>query len=69
MTREFTEIVPPEELRVYVYPNNEQLRFENVVSISISESGNHYINTADGTKAIVTPGWRAILLSIKDWTF
>ncbi len=60
---------PPEALRAYHYSSDDVLSIPNVTRMKISESGNHYVETQDGHKFIVAPGWRYIHLVIDKWTF
>ena len=64
---EWQDIIPAERKRTYVYADST-LDYVNVTRVKVSESGNHYID-ADGVKAIVAPGWRAIELDMDAWTF
>ena len=54
------KLEPAERSRTYIYAN--------VTDLKVSESGKHYLN-ANGVKAIVAPGWRAIELDMDSWTF
>jgi hypothetical protein len=65
---EWIELNPPEKKRTYLYPNKEKIEYKGVTKLKVSSSGNHYIETAGGVKAIVAPGWRAILLEMDKWT-
>lgn len=65
---EWETLNPPERSRTYQYPNGESLTYKNVTRVKVSESGNHYLD-ADGVKAIVAPGWRAVELDMDAWTF
>lgn len=53
------KLVAPEKKRIYV----------NVTHVKISDSGNHRLDTGDGWKHIVVPGWVAIDLEMDEWTF
>lgn len=44
-------------------------RYSDVTRVKVSESGTHYIETADGVHAIIAPGWQRIELDIDAWTF
>jgi hypothetical protein len=70
MTEElkWTELNPPERKRTYIFPTND-LEISDVLRICIRPSGSHRIETADGLKYIVNPGWLAIVLDTDDWTF
>jgi hypothetical protein len=65
---EWETLNPPERMRMYWYPNGEKIEFRDVSRVKVSESGNHYIESA-GVKGIVAPGWRAITLDVDAWTF
>jgi hypothetical protein len=66
---EWQTLNPPERARTYHYAGGESRRFENVTRVKVSESGNHYLETAQGEKAIIAPQWRAIDLDVDAWTF
>ncbi len=70
MTRgEWQTITPPERARTYFWNDREAARYEDVTRVKVSESGNHYIETQSGERAIIAPGWRRIELDIDAWTF
>jgi len=58
-----------ESRRIYYFPNNEKIVLNNIVSINVSKSGTHRINTMDGKKHIVSPKWFYIEFHAKKWTF
>lgn len=59
-----------EQSRRYVFPNGEVVELWGVVGINVSKSGTHRINTKDGKKHIIPPGWLHIEMDIDgDWTF
>ncbi len=64
----WTVLDKPERRRVYVFPGDVRIEFENVTKIEVRDSGKHRIETADGAKAFVAPGWYAILLDVDEWT-
>lgn len=66
MKPEFT--VVNEQSRTYTFPNG-QIKLEGVVSINVSKSGTHRLNTKDGKKHIIPTGWIHIEFEAKDWTF
>ena len=68
MSIKWTELSPPERKRVYVFSGGQRIEFENVTKIEVRESGKHRIETADGSKAFVSPGWVALLLDVDQWT-
>lgn len=65
---EWQDLNPAERSRTYHYADGATLSYKNVTRVKVSESGNHYIE-ADGVKAIVAPGWRAVELDVDTWTF
>ena len=54
--------------RIYEYPDCK-IEVKNVTSINVSKSGTHRLNTNDGKKHIIPPGWRHIEFDAKEWTF
>lgn len=64
----FTKLTPPEKKRIYHFPGRS-LAIENVVAVCVRPSGSHRLETADGKKWIVNPGWLAIELDMEAWTF
>lgn len=58
-----------EKSRTYIYPDGQEIKLQNIVAVRVSESGNHRLNTADGMKHIIVPGWRHLLLDVEQWTF
>lgn len=65
----WTELNPPEKSRTYHYGGGDSVTFENVVRVEIRESGKHRIETADGRKALVSPGWLWMEIDTPEWTF
>lgn len=65
---EFTKLDPPERKRTYHFPGRS-LTVENVSAICVRPSGTHRLETADGKKFIVAPGWLMIELDMDAWTF
>lgn len=65
----FTTITPPENSRTYVFPGGDEVRVENVAAVCVRPSGSHRLETTDGMKHIIQPGWLAIRLEIDAWTF
>jgi len=63
----FTEV--NEQNRTYVFPGNEIVMIADVVSINVSKSGTHRINTKDGRKHIIPTGWVHIVFDAENWTF
>jgi len=65
----WTELDPPERKRTYLFPGGERVTFENVVRVEVRESGKHRVETADGRKAFVCPGWLVMEIDTAEWTF
>jgi hypothetical protein len=65
----WTELSPPERSRTYAFPDGTQLKIENVSRIEVRESGKHRIETADGKKFFVCPGWLWMEIDVDAWTF
>jgi hypothetical protein len=57
-----------EQNRTYTFVNGT-VKLEGVTSINVSKSGTHRINTKDGKKHIVPPGWIHIEFDAPEWTF
>lgn len=64
----WTELNPPEKRRTYHFTGGDEITFENVTRIEVRDSGKHRIETADGRKAFVSPGWLWIELDVAEWT-
>lgn len=58
-----------EQDRKYNYPDGSSVSLLDVVSINVSKSGTHRLNTKDGKKHIVAPGWKHIEFRAQQWTF
>lgn len=65
----WSELNPAEKKRTYHFPGGEAVTFENVVRVEVRESGKHRIETADGRKAFVCPGWLWLEIDTPEWTF
>jgi hypothetical protein len=63
-----TPINPPERSRTYHYADGRTLAMKDVRALCVRPSGTHRLETADGRKWIVAPGWVAIELDVDDWT-
>lgn len=63
------EINPIERTRIYHFGNGEIAKFENVARVEIRASGTHRIETAEGRKAFVRPGWQWLEIDTDAWTF
>jgi hypothetical protein len=59
---------PPEEERVYHFPDNQTVILRDVTELVIRPSGTHRLKTQDGKSHIIPAGWLHIELKIKDWT-
>ena len=66
MKPQFIEI--NEQNRTYYFPKGT-VELIGVVSINISKSGTHRLNTKDGKKHIIPFGWTHIEFEATDWTF
>jgi hypothetical protein len=64
----FTELNPPERSRTYVFPTGT-VTYHNVTKVCVRPSGTHRLETADGQKHIVNPGWLSMDLDMDAWTF
>lgn len=67
MKPEFTNV--NEQNRTYTFPGGSVITLNDVVSINVSKSGTHRINTKDGKKHIIPSGWIHIEFDAADWTF
>jgi hypothetical protein len=66
---EFVQLDPPENSRTYKFPGGESVTLTNVTAICIRKSGMHRLETSNGLKHIVPPGWLHIVIEVADWTF
>lgn len=57
-----------EQNRVYLFPNGEMVKVEKVTSFAVGRSGTHRLNTADGKKLIIAPGWLSIEIDAEKWS-
>jgi hypothetical protein len=55
--------------RVYEYPKGDKIEVNGVISINVSKSGTHRLNTDDGKKHLIKPGWLHIEFDAEEWTF
>ncbi len=69
MTSKPEFILVNEQNRTYTFPGNQKIDLVGIVSINVSKSGTHRINTKDGKKHIVPPGWIHIEFDATEWTF
>lgn len=51
-----------EARRTYFFEHRDALIITKVVRILFSDSGIHYVETEDGAKVIVAPGWTHIVI-------
>jgi hypothetical protein len=58
-----------EQNRVYTFPTGATVTIDGVVSINISKSGTHRINSKDGKKHIIPTGWVHIEFDADEWSF
>ena len=66
-TPKFTTV--QEQNRIYKFPSGGTVTLNGVLSINVSKSGTHRINTTDGKKHIIPPGWIHIEFDAAAWTF
>ena len=62
------EPITGEEYREYTFPNGQKLLFTNVTAICVRPSGSHRLQTLDGKKFIVQPGWLCIEVKAENWS-
>lgn len=65
---EMTVVDPPEASRTYVFPNG-RYEIKDVRKVLVRPSGTHRLEDTAGKLYIVNPGWMAIEIEAKDWTF
>lgn len=58
----------PERSRTYHYADHSRT-IKDVVAVCVRPSGSHRLETKDGHKWIVQPGWEAIEIDVDAWTF
>ncbi len=64
---ELKALNPNEKSRLYVFPNNEKVRLENVTEFFAS-STTHRLKTADGRLHIIPMGWIHIEIEADSFT-
>lgn len=64
----FTKLNPPERKRTYHF-SDCKISIENVATVCVRPSGTHRLETQDGRKFIVNPGWMAVELDVDHWSF
>lgn len=60
--------IEDEARRTYRFPGGERIEVHCVVALCVRPSGNHRLETQDGTKVIVKAGWLAIEIVAKQWS-
>ena len=65
-TLEFIEVKP--QTRRYYFPDG-MVEICGVISVHVSKSGTHRLNTKDGTKHIIPKGWLHLEFDASEWTF
>lgn len=58
-----------EQTRTYNFSDGASVTIEGIVSINVSKSGTHRINTKDGKKHIIPPKWIHIEFNADKWSF
>ena len=58
-----------ERSRTYHFPGSHVVKFTDVIRVEVRESGKHRIETANGGKAFVAPGWFLLEIDTDEWTF
>ena len=56
-----------EQSRIYHYPDGGTFRMDNVVGFAAPRT-THRLETADGRKWVVAPGWRVIEINVSTWS-
>ena len=57
-----------EDLRVYVFPNQQFVVLANVTELIVRPSGSHRLKTKDGFMHIIPTGWLHIIIkSPRGW--
>lgn len=52
-----------ERERIYYFPNNAIVVLNEIIELTVSESGTHYLKTRDGKLHIIPTGWIHIEIS------
>lgn len=71
MVPEMKALTNGETSRTYIYvtgDKREELTFENVVALGVSERGTHRLEFANGDKVIVPTGFKAIKVVADKWS-
>lgn len=69
MPPEMVRLTPHELTRTYHYPDGSKFSIQGVAAICIRPSGSNRIETSDGKKFIVLPGFIAVEIDTAEWTF
>ncbi len=65
---DFQELTNGEKSRTYIYDNGFKFTVDKVARICVRSSGSHRLETEDGRKFIVNPGWIAIEVAADKWS-
>jgi hypothetical protein len=57
-----------ERSRTYHFPGGDAVTFMGVSRLEVRESGSHRLETADGKKAFVHPGWLWLDIDAESWS-
>lgn len=60
-----------EDARTYHYPTKhgmQEITIENVRELRVSDTGHHYLTTAEGAREIMPPGWIRISIAADKWS-
>lgn len=68
MTNNIKEVKLTEKSRTYTFPHQDKVKLEDIVELTVSDSGNHRIKTKDQKLHIVPTGWIHIEIEEKEWT-
>lgn len=64
---DFSDVIG-ETRRVYLFPGGTAIKVDNVTRICVRPSGGHRLETSDGRKFIIAPGWLAIEVVADRWS-
>ena len=57
-----------ERSRTYHFPGGDAVTFKDVIKLGVRDSGNHRLETGNGMKAIVRPGWLWLDIDAEGWS-
>lgn len=60
--------IEDEERRIYYFSGGEQFVIEDVTRLAVMPSGDHRLETVDGTKFIVKGNWNVIEIESDKWS-